>query len=266
MRNLLQLFRNPVFRHELRRPARWRWTVGLSLANTVYAAAFAVAYVLWLTGNATRGLGYSQEFRFFPWLVVGACGLSLCSHWLVPPFVLMLLRSRYELRTLTLLVSEEISEEESLRAQVFASVTPLGMGLVPFLLLAAFLANGVPRYGIASAAAVIGALIWGSFCTVMSLWSGVTFRRLLAAHAWAYLLGSFVFPFLFAGLSIAVGLGCSAGQVHEELVFALAGTLTWVLLVIGFSATFWDLTLGQMFPERRYSLWQEKPASERLEP
>lgn len=266
MRYLLQLSRNPVYRHELRRPARWRWTVGLSVANSLYVAAFAMAYLLWQAGSAARGSGYSPEFRFFPWLIAGAAGLSLCSHWLVPPFVLMLLRTRYELRTLTLLVSEGLSEEESLRAQVFASVTPLVVGLLPFLLLVGVLANGVPRYGLFTAAVVAGALLWGTFCTVMSLWSGVTCRHQLGAHACAYLLASFVFPLLFAGLSIAVGLGCSAGQVHEEIVFVLSGTLTWVLLVVGFAATFWDLAFGQLFPERRYSLWREQPPVERMEP
>lgn len=266
MRTLLQLSRNPVFRHELRRPARWRWTLGLGVANSLYVAAFTCAYLLWQSGSAGHAQGYSPDFRFFPWLIAGAVALSLCSHWLVPPFVLMLLRTRYELRTLTLLVSAGLTEEECLRAQVCASVAPLAVGLLPFLLLVAVLANGVPRYGLFSAAAVAGALLWGTFCTVMSFWSGVTFRHLLTAHACAYLLGSFVFPLLFAGLSIAVGFGCSAGQVHEEVVFVLAGTLTWVLLVVGFSATFWDLAFGQLFPERRYSLWQEQPEVERLEP
>lgn len=266
MRALLQLSRNPVFRHELRRAVRWRWTVGLGVVNSLYVAAFACAFWLWHAAGSWQGQGYSQEFRFLPWLITGAIALSLCSHWLVPPFVLMLRHNRYELHTLTLLVSEGMSEEESVRAQVLASVTPLAVGLIPFVALVIVLSNSALRYGLMSAAVLAGALIWGAFCTMMSLWSGVTFRRALPAHAWAYLLGSFVFPFVFAGLSIAVGFGCSAGQAHEGFVFALSGALTWVLLVIGFAATFWDLAFGQLFPENRYSLWRGKANAERLEP
>jgi hypothetical protein len=266
MYSLLQLSRNPIFRHEVRRAARWRWTVGLSVTNSLYVAAFVVAYLIWQTGGAGRGQGYSQEFRFFPWLVVGTGALSLCSHWLIPPFVLMLLRSRYELRTLTLLVSEGVSQEESFQAQVLASVTPLVVGLAPFLVLVAVFTNSVLRYGLMGAAALAGALLWGTFFTMVSLWSGVTFRGVPAAHAWAYLLGSFVFPSFFTVLSLLVGFGCSAGQAHEEFVFVVAGTLTWVLLVVGFAATFWDLAFGQLFPKSRFSLWQEKQDQERMEP
>ena len=266
MRTLLKLSRNPVFRHELRRAERWRWTVGLSVVNSLYVAAFASAYLLWQAQDPWRGQGYSEGFRFIPWCVIGVGILSLCSHWLIPPFVLLLLRNRYELRTLTLLVSEGISEEASIQAQVIASVTPLVVGLTPFVVLVGVLLQGALRYGLIGAALLVGALIWGAFVTMMSLWSGATFRQPLPAYAWAYFLGSFVFPTFFAGLSIAVGFGCSAGQAHEEFVFLVAGTLTWVLLVVGFAATFWDLAFGQLFPERRYSLWQERSREEWREP
>lgn len=256
---------NPVFRHELLRPGRWRWALALAAGNSLYAAAFAGAHAVWQSGTRATGQGYSMGFDYVPWLIAGACSLSLCSHWLVPPFVLLLRRTRYELRTLTLPVREGVTEEESLRAQVAASVAPLALGVLPFLLLAVVLAGANPKQGLLVAGALAGGILWGSFCTTISLWAGLTFPRPPLAHACAYGLTSFVFPLALAGLSTAVGAGCSAGHAQREFVFAAAGTLTWGLLVTGLAAVFWDLALGQVFPERRCGLREDVPDSEPLE-
>jgi hypothetical protein len=266
MRLLLALFRNPLFRHEVRCPVRWRWTLALALGSTAYVVAFVVAHARWERALPSGAAAYAPQFNYVPWLLGGAVILSLCSHWLVPPFVLTLTRARYELPSLTVLVREQVQEDESLYAQLAARVAPLLLGLAPLLALAGLLSMASLKYGLLVTAADGVGLLWAAFATTVSLWIGVTVRRPALAHACAYGLLSFVFPLLIAGLAATVGLGCSAGHARPAPVFWIASSLTWSILVVGFAATFWDLAFGQVFPERRYALWREAPPTQRLEP
>jgi hypothetical protein len=197
---------------------------------------------------------------------VGAVILSVCSHWLVPPFVLTLLRARYELPSLTVLVRERLPDQESLRAQLAARVAPLLAGLVPLVLLAGLLLCADLKYGFLVAGAMVAGLVWAGLCTALSLWSGVINHRLALAHAWSYGLLTVALPLAFGGVAAVVGAGCSAGRAHPEPTFWLAACLTWWILVVGAAATFWDLAFTRVFPERRYALWQESAPVERLEP
>lgn len=268
-RQLWRWLRDPLFRHELDRRQGRFWAALLAGLNLLYIGAFLSALLIQPGGRGAPGLPeMSAQFPFSRWLFAGAALLSLCAHWLVPPFLLGILCSDYELRTLVLMVRGRHHEEEVLCGQVAAGVTPLVLGALPLALVPAILALWGPGYLPHAAAALLGAGLWGALCTSVSLWSAARWRTPAFAGAWTYSLTCLALPLAVGLVTLGLAFGCSAGRpTHEHhFVFAVAAGLTWSILVVGLAATFWDATLLRLFPHRRHPLWTGTAVAERLEP
>lgn len=272
VRSLRQLWcwlRDPVFREELDRRHGRLWAAFLAGLNLLYIGAFLAALLVRPGSSGLPGLAeMSAQFPFVRWLLAGAALLSLCAHWLVPPFLLRILCSDYELRTLVLMVKGRHREEEVLCGQVAAGVVPLVLGALPLALAPLILALWAPAFLPHTAGSILGAGLWGALCTSVSLWSAARWRIPAFAAAWTYALTCFALPVAIGLVTLALAFGCSAGRpTHEhDFVFDVAAGLTWSILVVGVAATFWDATLLRLFPHRRRPLWSGVAPVERLEP
>lgn len=263
MRAVIELYRDPLFQHEFRRRERWRSVRLLAACALVYVICFIAARGSQpLAGSA--GAGYTADFNYSTWLLGGFALLTFPAHWLVPPAVLLLIRSRYELRTLSVMLCTGSDAIRSFRAQVAGSIAPLALGALPLAAGLVPLAGAPVRYPLLWAAGLLGAALWCALMTAVSLWCGVTARNPGTARVCAYLLGTVLFPLMICGLSASVGLGCSAGHPPSRPVFWTAAGLTWGFLVLGLSATFWDLACSRALPRRPRGLWleSEEPALE----
>jgi hypothetical protein len=260
------LRRNPFFRHELARKGRRRWAAGLTAASLSYVSLFLLARVAWAFSLRVSGApALTAPFRYGAWLLAGAALLSLCAHWLVPLFSLSILRPSYELRTFILVVAGRHTEEEALCGELAAGLFPLALGILPLFLglpaLILFGADDAP----AAAVGLCSSVLWAALAAGASLWIGIRAPGGRAVAS-AYLLTSLALPLGIGALTLGIAEGCSLGHPHQAVVFRIAAVVTWSILVLGLAATFWDCSLGRLFPEKRRSLWQETAGPVRLEP
>lgn len=257
MIRLRALHRNPFFRAEFRRRTLRvaAWT--LPGASLLFVLAFATARISGDLQAREGGPSLRADFDYEPWLSAAGALLSLCTHWLVPPFLLIVLCRNYELRTLRLLMHGRFEEEYAVKGQVAAALTPPALGAAPLLLLLPLFAVYAPAYLPVLLGAGVLALLWAGLTSGVTCWSGVSQAELPRAAAWSYGLTCSVLPVAIGGLAFVMGRGCSAGRADEEFVFMAAAGLTAAILIVGTAAAFWDNTVARLFPERRQPLWAE---------
>ncbi len=265
MSRLRALHRNPFFRSELRRRVLRTAVWALPGASLVYVAAFAVVRVSRDLVVLNSGHLLRADFNYGPWLSAAGALLSLWAHWLVPPFLLIVLCRNYELETLQLIVAGRYREEEVVGGQVAAALTPPALGAAPMLLLIPLFAVYAPTYLPVLLAAGGLAVLWAGLTSGATCWSGVSHAPLPRAAAWTYGLTCAALPAGIGGVALLVGHGCSAGRTNQEFVFQLAAGLTAGILITGTAAAFWDATIARLFPERRQPLWMDAPPPPRPE-
>jgi hypothetical protein len=258
MRVLRELQGNPFFQREFRREHLRACTLALLLMNGGYVLLFLGARLLrdLLPGSGSAHL--RAEFEYRPWLFAGAALLSLCVHWLVPPWLLRAARDGYDLPSLSLMVRERASGEEWWRGRVAACLAPAVLGALPLFLGLPALALFAPQHAHPAAVVVGGGLIWAGLCAGATLW--VALRCAPAGAAlWAYGLTSLALPFAIGAVAATLAYGCSTGRPDAPAVFPGVAAFTWNLLALGLAGAFWDRAVGRLFPEKRRPLWQELP-------
>jgi len=259
MRWVRELGSNPFFRRGVKLRQTARRAALLAAVNTLYVLAFFVVYCLQVHHPASPGARLTRDFSYEPWLAAGALLLSLCAHWLVPPFVLRSIPGAHDLDVLNVLVRERRRSEDVLRGHVAASAAPLCLGVLPLGLTSALLLVFGTRYGLAAPSAVLGAALWGTLCATVSAWvaaGGHPFRwAALRSYGWTCA----VLPVVIGVMSVTVARGCCADLLppRQAVVFPGAVALVWTVLVTGCAAAFWDLAQRRFFPEKQRSLWVE---------
>ena len=253
-------WKNPFFRRELGRRERWLSLAALFAVNAAYVLAFESARRQAASYVATRAFpGLTSAFRYEPWLYLGGVLLSVSAHWLMPLSIHSLLRRKYDLRALEWLGRGRGSDKDALLGQVTGTLFPLIIGTLPLLLLLPLLARGGEEYLLPISAAYLTAVLWGALTSGVSIWTGVVCRSSFTALWGSYALICLVLPLVVAVTAGLVAYGCAAGRSNAGTVFLTAGLLTWSLLVTGLAATFWDVTLGRLFPSPYRCLWVETP-------
>lgn len=264
MRWVRELGSNPFFRRGVKLRQTARRAALLAALNTLYVAAFAAAYHQQVHHTASSGARLTRDFSYEPWLAGGALLLSLCAHWLVPPFVLRSIPGEHDLDVLNTLVRERRRSEDVLRGHVAASAAPLCLGVLPLGLGSPLLLLFGTRYGVAAPSAVLGAALWGTLCAAVSAWVAAgrySFRwAALRSYGWTCV----VLPLVIGAMSVTVARGCCADLLppRRAVVFTGAVTLVWSILVTGCAAAFWDLAQRRFFPGKQQSLWVEAEVTE----
>ena len=259
------LRQNPFFMDDWQRRDRQAAAGVLIGANALYVALFTATRI---ASDGSPEAGHAQTiqaaFDYAPWMGAGAGLLSLSAHWLVPPFLLAILRRKHDLRVLRMMVRGQHSQEEVFRGQVAAGLAPLLLGALPLAVGLFLLLWFGSDHAFAAGVAFPAAGLWGALGAGSTLWVGLNCRPRWAP-LYAYALISLALPLTVGGITLAIAMGCSLGRPDQEAAFRAAAILTWGILVTGLTALFWDLTVGRLFPERRRALWQEAEAV-RLEP